>query len=278
MKWLILVFIFAVTSALPTEEVVWEKVERQRIYPGDDFVEISRGNRIANGFDAGEGQFPFTLRLQVHDTDGAMFVCSGVLIGPTHFLTVRHCFDPVLTFLVMAFAGTVEMNGSGWIHRNSTQFWFAPPIDGWNPDLAVCRLDSPFPASDRIAPIRLPSRSQMNTNYPFAQYPINIIGWGRIADGSMAQRLQWARFRIETSCWTNPRPTTMCSVPVDGWHIETRGGDSGGPWATVEGGIPTLIALTEGSTGNQQRWWFRGTRLTSFLSWISSVTGIPIRD
>ena len=118
----------------------------------------------------------------------------------------------------------------------------------------------------------------MNANYPFAQYPINIIGWGRIANGDMASSLQWARFRIETSCWSQMRPQHMCSVPVDGWHIETRGGDSGGPWMTFENGIPTLVALTEGSTGSQTTWWFRAARLTSHMSWISSVTGIPIRD
>lgn len=99
-----------------------------------------------------------------------------------------------------------------------------------------------------------------------------------MANGNMATTLQWARFRIETNCWNNRRPTHMCSVPVDGTHVETRGGDSGGPWQTVENGIPTLIAIHEGSTGGALQWWFRGTRLTSFLTFISSVTGIPIRD
>ena len=51
---------------------------------------------------------------------------------------------------------------------------------------------------------------------------------GRIANGEMAQILQWANFRIDTNCWNNRRPTHMCSVPIDGWHVETRGGDSGG--------------------------------------------------
>lgn len=44
----------------------------------------------------------------------------------------------------------------------------------------------------------------------------------------MTQILQWANFRIETACWQNRRPTHMCSEPVDGWHVATRGGDSGG--------------------------------------------------
>lgn len=117
--------------------------------------------------------------------------------------------------MVMAFTGTVHRDEAGRIHRVSSQWWFAPAISGWNPDLAVVKI---------------------NSNYAFDRYPINIVGWGRMANGDMAQRLQWARFRIETSCWNNPRPTTMCSVPVDGWHVETLGGDSGGPWAAYEGG------------------------------------------
>jgi hypothetical protein len=44
----------------------------------------------------------------------------------------------------------------------------------------------------------------------------------------MTQILQWAYFRIETACWQNRRPTHMCSEPVEGWHVASRGGDSGG--------------------------------------------------
>lgn len=39
----------------------------------------------------------------------------------------------------------------------------------------------------------------------------------------MTQILQWAPFRIETACWQNRRPTHMCSEPVEGWHVATRG-------------------------------------------------------
>jgi hypothetical protein len=232
MKCLLVAFLLvAATSAAKIdlhEKIIPEDVGKYLdSLPKRGETEAERDSRIANGMDAAEGQFPYTLRLTVHDTDGAVFVCSGVLIAADHFLTVRHCFDPVLTFMVTAFAGTVHMNGAGWINRVSRQFWFAPRISGWDPDLAACRLEQPFTITDRIAPIRLPSRAQMNANYLFPQYPINIIGWGRIANGDMASTLQWGRFRIETSCWSNQRPTTMCSVPVDGWHVETRGGDSG---------------------------------------------------
>lgn len=230
MKFLLLVILaFAASSAAEKGKIVPEDVGAYLdSLPKRGESETERESRISNGMNAAEGQFPYTLRLTVHDTDGAVFVCTGVLIAADHFLTVRHCFDPVLTFMVNAFAGTVVMGGAGWISRESRQFWFAPAIDGWNPDLAACRLGQPFPLSDRIAPIRLPSRAQMNSNYEFSQYPINIIGWGRIANGDMASTLQWARFRIETNCWSARRPTHMCSEPVDGWHIETRGGDSGG--------------------------------------------------
>lgn len=114
------------------------------------------------------------------------------------------------------------------IQRFGERWWFAPAIAGWNPDLAVVEMNQAFPFSSRIGSIRLPARSQ--ANYEFAQYPIQIIGWGRNRNGDMTQVLKWAAFRIETNCWTNRRPTHMCSEPVEGWHVETRGGDSGGEY------------------------------------------------
>lgn len=187
---LFLALLIAATSA--NEEFDMSQVETKKLYVPHDpeellrnitkygYIERQREDRIANGMDASEGQFPYTVRLTVHDTDGAIFVCTGVIIDPNYILTVRHCFDPVLTYMVTASVGTVHQDGPGWTTRISSQWWFAPPIDGWNPDLAVCRMDSPFPMTNRISSIRLPSRAQMNQNYEFAQYPINIIGWGKI--------------------------------------------------------------------------------------------------
>lgn len=185
-----LVFLVAIISASSAEEFDWSQVETKKLYVPSNpeellrnisrygYIERQREDRIANGMNAAEGQFPYTVRLTVHDTDGAIFVCSGVIIDPNYILTVRHCFDPVLTYMVTASVGTVIQDGTGWTTRISSQWWFAPPIDGWNPDLAVCRMDTPFPMTARIASVRLPTRSQMNQNYQFAQYPINIIGWG----------------------------------------------------------------------------------------------------
>lgn len=202
---LFLVALIAVTSA---EEFDWSQVETKKLYVPSNpdellanitkygYIERQREDRIANGFDATEGQFPFVVRLTVHDTDGAIFVCTGVIIDPNWILTVRHCFDPVLTYMVTASVGTVVQNGPGWTTRISSQWWFAPPIDGWNPDLAVCQMDTPFPMTDRIGSIRLPSRAQMNANYEFAQYPINIIGWGKnLLITNLALNINYVKFR-----------------------------------------------------------------------------------
>jgi secreted trypsin-like serine protease len=145
-------------------------------------VEKTRDGRIANGMNAAEGQFPYALRVSVFDTDGAIFICSGALIAPNFLLTVRHCFDPRLTFSVMAAVGSVNLNSADMVERFSDNWWFAPPISGWNPDLAVVRLSTPFPTTSRIQPIRLPSNSQRN--YEFAQYPISVIGWGTLKNNS----------------------------------------------------------------------------------------------
>lgn len=148
-----------------------------RNYQNSLIVEKQREPRISNGFDATDGQFPFAIRATIFDTNGDTFVCSGVIISETFMLTVRHCFDPVLTFRVMALVGAADRLSSDAVSRFSERFWFAPAISGWNPDLAVCEMSEPFPFSSRIGSIRLPSRSQVG--YEFAGYPFHVIGWGK---------------------------------------------------------------------------------------------------
>lgn len=148
-----------------------------REYQNSLIVEKQREPRISNGNNATDGQFPYAIRATIFDTDGQTFVCSGVIISETFMLTVRHCFDPVLTYRVMAVVGAADRLSNDIVSRFSERFWFAPQIDGWNPDLAVCEMSEPFPFSSRIGYVRLPSRSHVG--YEFAGYPIQIIGWGK---------------------------------------------------------------------------------------------------
>lgn len=186
MKSVIFLALLAAASAVEfdSSEVFTKKLsvpenpeEFFRNYQQSLIVEKQRDPRISNGFDATNGQFPFAIRATIFDTNGDTFVCSGVIISETFMLTVRHCFDINLTYRVMAAVGAVDRLSPEMVSRFSGQFWFAPPIDGWNPDLAVCQMSEPFPFSSRIGSIRLPSRSQ--TGYEFAGYPIQIIGWGK---------------------------------------------------------------------------------------------------
>lgn len=139
--------------------------------------EFQRAPRIGNGINATDGQFPYALRVTIFDTTGDTFVCSGVIISELFMLTVRHCFDPTLTYRVMAAAGAVDRFSPNMVSRFSGRFWFAPAISGWNPDLAVCEMSEAFPISSRILPVRLPSRAQ--AEYSFAGYTAQVIGWGK---------------------------------------------------------------------------------------------------
>lgn len=117
--------------------------------------------------------------MQLFETDGAIFVCSAVIIDRMYMLSVRHCFDPVLTYAVLAAVGAVDRNNPALQHYWGSQFWFAPPIDGWQPDLAVIRMDAPFVFNDRINYVRLPAGWQ--GSYEFDQYLIQLIGWGKFS-------------------------------------------------------------------------------------------------
>ncbi|KAJ6647099.1 Chymotrypsinogen A [Pseudolycoriella hygida] len=233
--------------------------------------------RISNGNEAANGQFPWVTRLTIVDEPFDTFVCTGNIISSNFILTVRHCFDPVITVQVIADAGDIDRLSNNIVTRFSDFWWFAPVMQPGNfqPDLAVVRTSAPFVFNNRINTIRLPALSQEAFEWPGQQ--MRIVGWGRDATGNMPRFLQYGNFRMQTNCWSQRRQTHLCSV-AENINVETRGGDSGGPWVVVEGGIPTLVALHEGSTGSSTLWWFRGLRITSFLNFIHSVTGIPIRS
>lgn len=91
-------------------------------------------------------------------------------------LSVRHCFDPVLTYSVMGAVGSVDRNSADMKFYFGSEFYFAPPIDGWNPDLAVIRMNEPIAFNDYVYSVRLPAGSQ--EFYDFPQYTIQLIGWG----------------------------------------------------------------------------------------------------
>lgn len=93
-----------------------------------------------------------------------------------YMLSVRHCFDPVLTYMVMGGVGSVDRNSQDFIFYFGSEFYFAPPIDGWNPDLAVIRMDKPIFFNERVNYVRLPAGWQ--EFYDFPQYTIQLIGWG----------------------------------------------------------------------------------------------------
>ncbi|CAG9801905.1 unnamed protein product [Chironomus riparius] len=186
MKSVLFLALFAVASAVQYESsdiftkelsVPENPEEFFSNYQNSLIVEKQREPRISNGQNATDGQFPYAIRVTIFDTTGDTFVCSGVIISSTFMLTVRHCFDPVLTYRVMAVVGAADRLSSDIVSRFSERFWFAPAIDGWNPDLAVCEMSEPFPFNSRIGSIRLPSRTQQG--YEFAGYPIQIIGWGK---------------------------------------------------------------------------------------------------
>lgn len=177
--------------------------------------------RISNGNAASNGQFPWVTRLTIVDEPFDTFVCTGNIISSNFIMTVRHCFDPTITVSVIADAGDVDRMSNNVVTRFSEFWWFAPVQPGnFNPDLAIVRLSASFIFDGRISSIRLPARSQETYEWP--SQPMRIIGWGRDATGNMPRILQYGNFRMQTDCWSQRRPTHLCSV-AERIDVETRG-------------------------------------------------------
>lgn len=175
---------------------------------------------ISNGHPAANGQFPWVTRLTIVDEPFDTFVCTGNIISHNFILTVRHCFDPVITVSVIAEAGDVDRLSNNLMTRFSDFWWFAPRIGDFNPDMAIVRTSANFIFDSRINSIRLPARSQ--ESFEWLGQPMTIVGWGRDASGNMPRILQFGNFRMQANCWSQRRPTHLCSV-AENIVVETRG-------------------------------------------------------
>lgn len=144
-------------------------------------------------------------------------------------------------------------------------------------DIALIKIPA-VSFSKRIQPIALPSIIGTYSTYA-GDYAI-ASGWGRTSDTASGntEELQWARMQVisNTECadtfGAKITSSVICVSTTGG--VSTCNGDSGGP--LVLESTQELIGLTSFGAIAGCGWGYPAafTRLTSYLGWIQSNTGI----
>jgi len=231
---------------------------------------------IFGGITAFRGQFPWQVALRVDNS----YFCGGSLISSQWVLTSAYCAGD--NYLIAL--GTIQFDGKddGGLVLNAKTTIVHKRFNSstFNNDIALIKLPTPVNFTPYIQPIRLRYIEEDLTGKI-----LRFSGWGDTSeDNSTAIPLLTFAYltaitntecaNVYDSIFT---PTKICTSNIE--DMNTCNGDNGGPLVHLEKdgvytqvGIGTFLAVVGCDTPYPAGF----TRVTSYLDWIESTTGIII--
>ncbi|XP_023177205.1 serine protease 1-like [Drosophila hydei] len=239
--------------------------------------EYDPDNIITNGYAAYEGKAPYivSLLMGTHSSDH-IEIGSGTIISNNYVLTAAHCLT---TDYVDVHFGSVS-RGNGQYNQRVYNHYFTRhhlwPAMGY--DIGLINIDY-VEFTPTVSKVNLPTLSQNNER--FENWWAVACGWGKLANGQHADRLQCVDLRIMTNndCYDSYGylpPSILCARTTGG--KSTCDGDSGGPLVvhkdTILVGITSFGSADDCTIGKPAGF----TRITSHLDWIYEHTGVVYRE
>ncbi|KAI8432280.1 hypothetical protein MSG28_004707 [Choristoneura fumiferana] len=241
---------------------------------------IPEGQRIVGGATTDISQVPYQVGLVIQILFILTTVCGGVLIAPNRVATAAHCYhDGIFTAQSFTTVHGSNLLFTGGVRTTTTD---VVPHPNWNPstienDIAILRITS-LTLSNVIQPIALPFNDASNL---FVGTVALASGYGLTSDNGnigLTQRVSAVNLPVipNADCASVYGAnfvfsSTLCTSGEGGRG--TCSGDSGGPLVATINGIPNLIGITSFGARDGCEVGFPAAfaRVTSYLSWISSV-------
>ncbi|XP_058835972.1 transmembrane protease serine 9-like [Topomyia yanbarensis] len=250
------------------------------------------GSKIAGGSIANKQQFPYQAAILINFPDGSGTLCGGSIVSATFVLTAAHCLGGALDATVVVGTNIISIPSDEQAVEIDVTFHDMlahPNYDAVNVfnDIAILRLTKALTFSDKIQPIRLPSRQEAKLD--LASVDATVSGWGALSGDEFADISD--SLKLELRFVSNPVISNgVCEKVFENlirdFHVCVSGdngrnacqGDSGGPLTANLNNMATLIGIVSyGSTNGCER----GspavyTRIGYYLDWISHITDIVI--
>ncbi|XP_020809014.1 serine proteases 1/2 [Drosophila serrata] len=270
MKFLIILALAVAASAFPEAELT----HRNREMPVVGDIE----GRITNGKTAAVGQFPYQVGLSLKLSALSSAWCGGSLIGNSWVLTAAHCTDGVQS--VTVYLGATVRTSAEVSHTVAKSDIIIH--SGWNSanlrnDISLIKIPS-VSYTSRIQAVKIPAIANSYSTY--VGDTVTASGWGRTSDAAsaVATNLQYAELKVipNADCQKvyGTSIVTGSQICVETPNkVSTCNGDSGGPLVTS---AKIQIGLTSfgAAAGCEKGYPVAFTRVTSYLDWIKSNTGI----
>lgn len=263
-------------------------IPRNDIEEEDDCGEMNlTSSRIVGGMDAGPHQFPWQAALFITKHDGHYF-CGGSLITKRHVMTAAHCAEGASEFKVILGSNNREGFDEGAVEIVSRDATVHPDwgIANGN-DIAIITLPEDVPSSESTRTSCMPTDLVGND---LAGEKVWVSGWGRTSDtgSELPSNLQYVdnltvmTYRECHNVYGDFVTKDILCTDSTGPH-GTCSGDSGGPLIYHQSGDPAnrfvqVGIVSFGSAAGCEVGAPNGfTRLTSFLTFISQVTGLSVK-
>lgn len=241
-------------------------------------ADIGRGGRIVNGSPALANQFPHQALVFILTGQGS-FQCGGSLISQDWVLSAAHCIIGAVQVQVLL--GSTNRNAMP-VKRYGAQI---VRLGSYNPstlrdDISLIKFSQPVSFTANVKAIQLPALSQASAT--LQNEILTVSGFGLTTSNQVATNLQYTRVIgiSNTECRSIYGSMIISSILCTRGYPNTNAGscsgDSGGPLIKDSAvyGIVSFGAAQSCTAGLPQGF----TRVGSYVKWISSVTGIPVRN
>lgn len=230
-------------------------------------------------------QFPWLVKIVMDDHH----YCSGSLISEEWVLTAGHCVVNHTKYDVLV--GIQNSKNHSEPHRIQITTSEGIPHPDYRhvpkskeDDIGLIHLSEPVKFNKYVKPACLPSYADQAND--FADVEVTLTGWGRISNTDHTSKLHYARgvkvLSNEACQKVMPERIQLydSQLCIKQEGKTTCSGDSGGPvnYAQKTGGQFKTIAVTSFHVGHEciSEYPHIMTRVSSYLEWIESTTGIPI--